>query len=83
MEIEGIANPRQRRHIAEVMEELTHFRTLLSRASIMRLEVEAALDDLVGPPPRPLYPGGPTHRPRRLPRLWIAGWSAIYNDSGL
>jgi hypothetical protein len=56
MEMEGIANPRQRRHVADVMEELTEFRALLSRAVIMRLEVEAALDELAAPRAAPLYP---------------------------
>ncbi|TMK71538.1 MAG: hypothetical protein E6G50_05390, partial [Actinobacteria bacterium] len=36
MEMEGIRNPRQRRDITEVMEELTGFRTLASRAVLIK-----------------------------------------------
>ncbi len=56
MEMQGIQNPRWRRDITDVMEELTGFRTLLSRAAIIQMEVEAALDDLATPRPQPLYP---------------------------
>jgi hypothetical protein len=44
MEMAGIQDPRQRADIADVMEEVSGFTTLLSRTHIMRLEVEAALD---------------------------------------
>ncbi|MFF5361136.1 hypothetical protein ACFY4I_17365 [Streptomyces scabiei] len=44
MEMVGIQDPRQRADIADVMEEVSGFTTLLSRTHIMRLEVEAALD---------------------------------------
>jgi hypothetical protein len=56
MEMEGIKNPRQRRDITDVMEELTGFRTLASRAVLIKLEIEAALDELVQPREEPLYP---------------------------
>jgi hypothetical protein len=56
MEIEGIKSPRQRRDITDVMEELTGFRTLLSRAVLIRLEIEAALDELTAPRSDPIYP---------------------------
>lgn len=44
MEMVGILDPRQRGDIADVMEEVSGFSTLLSRTAIMRLEIEAALD---------------------------------------
>lgn len=44
MEMAGIQDPRQRADIADVMEEVSGFTTLLSRTHIMRMEVEAALD---------------------------------------
>ncbi|MEU2713897.1 hypothetical protein [Streptomyces sp. NPDC007205] len=44
MEMVGIQDPRQRGDIADVMEEVSGFSTLLSRTAIMRLEIEAALD---------------------------------------
>ncbi|MDQ0598916.1 hypothetical protein QF037_003261 [Streptomyces canus] len=44
MEMAGIQDPRQRADVANVMEEVSGFTTLLSRTHIMRLEVEAALD---------------------------------------
>ncbi len=51
MEMEGIKSPRQRQDITRVMEELTDFRTLVSRSVLMRLELEAALDALTAPRP--------------------------------
>ncbi|MFJ6901848.1 hypothetical protein [Streptomyces hokutonensis] len=44
MEMAGIQDPRQRADIANVMEEVSGFTTLLTRSHIARLEVEAALD---------------------------------------
>lgn len=44
MEMSGIADPAQQRDIAAVMDELSEFRVLLGRPSIMQLEIEAALD---------------------------------------
>lgn len=55
MEMEGIKSPRQRRDITDVMEELTGFQTLLSRAVLIRLEIEAALDELIKPRPEQIY----------------------------
>lgn len=43
-EILKIGSSRQRRDIADVMEALTEFRTLLSRPDVMKLELSAALD---------------------------------------
>jgi hypothetical protein len=48
MEMSGIADPAQRRNVAAVMDELSEFRVLLGRPSIMRLELEAALDRIQG-----------------------------------
>lgn len=56
MEIAGITDPRQRRDIADVMEELSDFRTIVSRAGLIKLELEAALDQLIAPRAQPLYP---------------------------
>ncbi|MET9910354.1 hypothetical protein ABZZ74_26720 [Streptomyces sp. NPDC006476] len=44
MEMAGIQDPRQRGDIADVMEDLSGFTTLLTNSHIARLEVEAALD---------------------------------------
>jgi hypothetical protein len=54
MEMEGIKSLRQRRDITDVMEELTSFRTLLSRAVLIQLEIEAALDELITTRPEPI-----------------------------
>jgi hypothetical protein len=51
METAAIRDPRQRQDIATVMEDLSDFRTLLNRGAIVRLELETALDDLIGPNP--------------------------------
>lgn len=44
MEMSLIRDPRQRRHLATVMEEFSDFTTLLCRSVVMRFELEAALD---------------------------------------
>ena len=43
-EVLKVASPRQRRDIADVMESLTGFRTLVDRVTVMKLELAAALD---------------------------------------
>jgi len=48
MEMSAINDPRQRRDLAGVTEELTGFNTLLSAHLIVRFEVEALLDERVG-----------------------------------
>lgn len=48
MEMSLIRDPRQRRHLATVMEELSGFDTLLCRSVVMRFELEAALDNATG-----------------------------------
>ncbi|MFF5500535.1 hypothetical protein [Streptomyces roseolus] len=45
MEMSNIKDPRQRADIALVMEELSGFRTLLSRTIVMRFELEEALQN--------------------------------------
>lgn len=56
MEMAGIKRARQRRDVAAVMEELSGFTTILSRAVIMELETEAVLDEMVGPREQPYKP---------------------------
>lgn len=48
MEMSLIRDPRQRRDLAVVMEELSGFTTLLCRSVVMRFEFEAALDAATG-----------------------------------
>ncbi|MFF4263031.1 hypothetical protein [Streptomyces virginiae] len=50
MEMSGIRDPRQRADIADVMEELSAFTTLANRTIIMRHEIEAAVDQIIGVP---------------------------------
>ena len=51
-ELLKIENRRQRRDLADVMENVTQFRTVLCRATIMRKELEAALDSALGLEPK-------------------------------
>lgn len=50
LEMSGIADPKQRRAVAAVMGELSDIHVLLGRTTIMRLEMEAALDRMQGRP---------------------------------
>lgn len=50
MEMHKIKDPAQRRNLANVMEELTEFSTLVSRVLVMELELNAALDPFVSLP---------------------------------
>lgn len=52
-EVQKIKDPRQRRQLAEVIEELTDFATLVSRVVVMELEFSALLDP-VAKLPNPL-----------------------------
>jgi hypothetical protein len=54
-EMVKIKDPAQRRAIADVMEDLTDFSTLVSRVVVMTLETEAVLDR-IAPSPGPLQP---------------------------
>jgi hypothetical protein len=56
MELLKIKDPAQRGSIAQVMEELSGFATLLPRDLISRLEIESVLDQRFGPAARPLLP---------------------------
>jgi len=56
MEMAGIKKVRQRYDVAAVMEEFSGFTTILSRAVIIRLEIEAVLDDMIGPREEPYQP---------------------------
>ena len=49
VEMSGITDPRLRRDVAAVMEELSGFRVPLGRGSVMRLEIESALDAAAAP----------------------------------
>lgn len=53
MELAAVRDPRRRRDVAEVMEELSGFSTLLCRSLVMRLELEAVLDEWIGQRPEP------------------------------
>jgi hypothetical protein len=50
-EILKVGSPRQRRDLADVVESLTRFRALVSRVTVMKLELAAALDFVLGPDP--------------------------------
>lgn len=56
MELAGIGNPNKRRPIADLMEELSGFTTMLSRQAVMRMEVEALFIHRFGPSPEPSAP---------------------------
>jgi hypothetical protein len=56
MEMAGTKSARQRFAVAQVMEELSGFATLISRSVLMRLELEAVLDAAAGPRPTPFTP---------------------------
>jgi hypothetical protein len=51
-EVLKIESARRRRDVAEVMEDLTQFKTLLSRPTVMKLELSAALDFVLHLEPR-------------------------------
>ena len=51
-EVLKIESRRQRRDVADVMEQLTQFKTLLSRPIVMKLELSAALDSALRLEPR-------------------------------
>lgn len=47
----SVPSPRQRGHVADVMEELSDFTYLLGRPSIIEMEIAAGLDRVYGTPP--------------------------------
>ena len=54
LEVSKIGLHRQRRDLADVIERLSGYRVVTSRVAIAQHEVEALLDNLVGPSPRPI-----------------------------
>jgi hypothetical protein len=54
IEVSNITDPAQRRALADVMERLSGFATLLPRDIIMKLELDAALTTRVGPASKPV-----------------------------
>lgn len=50
VEMSKIRDPRQRQDVAAVMEELSGFATMLALPTVMRLELDAVLTSIVGPP---------------------------------
>jgi hypothetical protein len=55
-EMSLIRDPRRRADVAAVMKELSDFSTLLSRVSVMQLEIEAAIDAAIGTTTQHLEP---------------------------
>lgn len=54
MEVSKIGPHRQRRDLRDVIERVSEYRVITSRVMIANHEVEALLDDLVGPSPNPV-----------------------------
>ena len=54
VEVSKIGPHRQRRDLADVIERLSGYRVVTSRVAIAQHEVEALLDHLTGPSPRPI-----------------------------
>lgn len=50
MEMNKIKNPSQRRNVANVMEELTGFDSIVDRVTVMKLELDSMLDPLASEP---------------------------------
>ena len=84
VEMLKIKDPRQRREIADVMEELTDFATLVSRVVVMEVELAAMLDRFaVGPsllPKIPLIGRGVRHSTGLQSGLKIMGASGDETD---
>jgi hypothetical protein len=66
MEMSGTKNPRHRFEVAEVMEELSGFATLIARSILMRIELEAVLDVVAKP------------RPQRYSRVPLVGHGVAF-----
>jgi hypothetical protein len=79
-EISAIKSPRQRRDLANVMEELSGFRYLLGRSQIAQLEVEAGIQDILGEDPDPL--AFPLVRSTFGHAMGVRGGMHIYNEDG-
>lgn len=50
IEVSKIKDPRQRAHLAQVIEELSGFQTILSHPLIVTMELDAAISDALGVP---------------------------------
>jgi hypothetical protein len=81
MELAGISNARQRSDLASLMEALTDFRTLLSRVSVLNLEVDAALEARIGPRPDP-YPAVNLVGKGVFHAFGLRGGLRVRNDAG-
>jgi hypothetical protein len=79
-EMAAIKSPRQRRDVADVMEELSGFNYLLGRAEIAQLEVEAGIEDIFGEPSNPLT--FPLVRPTFGQAFGMRGGMSIRNADG-
>ena len=79
-EMSGIKNPRQRRDVADVMEELSEFNYLFGRTEIAQLEVEAGIEDIFGEPSHPLTL--PLIRPTFGQAFGMRGGMTIRNADG-
>ena len=55
-EIAKMVDEHRRKNLAAVMEELSGFKTLVSRFVVVQLEIDTILDEVVGPNPAPLGP---------------------------
>jgi hypothetical protein len=76
----GVKDPRQRKHLADIMEQLSGFRYLLGRCEIAQLEIEAGLDEVFGEtsPPLPL----PLIRPTFGWAFGMVGGMSLRNENG-
>jgi hypothetical protein len=81
MEMAGIKNARHRYDVATVMEEFSGFTTIISRAVIMELEIEAVLDEMVGARAQP-YEALPLLGFGVGPSLGLVGGLRIRNKAG-
>ncbi|MEI2731179.1 MAG: hypothetical protein V9G08_04080 [Dermatophilaceae bacterium] len=79
-EVSVVKNPRQRRDVADVMEELSGFNYLLGRPEIAQLEVEAGIEDIFGEPWHPV--GLPLVRATFGHAFGICGGMSIRNADG-
>lgn len=57
MEVEGIRDAERRSNLAKLMEELSGFVCLMPRSSVMRVELDAALAQILGTPS--IFPSAP------------------------
>lgn len=79
-EMHGIADPRQRRDVAAVMEDISGFQYLLGRVDIGQLEIEAGIRHILGEeaPPVPW----PLLRPTIGQTLGLVGGVKVLDEAG-